>query len=68
MAVLRPVLLIVGIVAVLAGLFFAAQGLDWIHWPLSSPMLDKREWVWRGLGVAVVGLLLVLRTTLRRRR
>lgn len=68
MAALRPVFLVVGVLAMVAGLFFAAQGMGWIMWPAQSFMLAQSEWVVRGLLLALVGLLLVLRATVRRRR
>lgn len=68
MRALRPVFLILGILAMLAGLLFAAQGMGWVMWPAHSFMLQQREWVIRGLLLAAVGLLLVLRARVRPRR
>ena len=68
MAALRPIFLVVGALAVIAGLFFAAQGMGWIMWPAESFMLARGEWVTRGLLLAAVGLLLALRATVWRRR
>lgn len=68
MRALRPVFLVIGLLALVAGLFFAAQGMGWIMWPADSFMLARGEWVVRGLLLALVGLLLVLRTTSRPRR
>ena len=68
MRALRPVFLVVGVLALLAGLLFAAQGMGWVMWPANSFMLARREWVIRGALLALVGLLLILRATVRRRR
>lgn len=68
MRALRPVFLVIGLVALSAGLLFVLQGLGWVRWPASSFMLDQREWVWRGALLAVAGLLLVLRSSIGRRR
>lgn len=58
-------MLIAGIVAVLAGLLWAGQGLGWIMWPESSFMLTDRKWAWIGGGTAIAGLALI---ALSRRR
>ena len=68
MQALRPVFLVIGVVAMLAGLFFAGQGMGWIMWPADSFMLARGEWVVRGLLVAFVGLLLTLHASRRARR
>ena len=68
MPVLRLILLIVGVLATLMGLLWVGQGLGWVHWPASSFMLDQRPWALRGALLAVFGLILVLRSTLGRRR
>lgn len=68
MRALRSAFLVVGLVTMVAGLFFAAQGMGWIMWPAQSFMLAQGEWVVRGLLIALVGLLLVLRSTVWRRR
>ena len=68
MAALRPVLLIVGVLATLMGLLWIGQGLGWVHWPASSFMLDQRPWALRGALLAAFGLLLVVRSRRWRRR
>ncbi len=56
---MKTLLLIVGLVALLAGLLWAGQGMGWIMWPESSFMLADRKWAWIGGGTALVGLLLI---------
>lgn len=60
---MKLVLLIVGVLVAISGLFWAAQGMGWINWPVPKPgeftMVNDRMWVWYGLGTAFVGLLLV---------
>ena len=68
MQFLRPVFIVIGMLAMLAGLFFAAQGMGWIMWPADSFMLARGEWVVRGLLVALVGLVLTLHASRRPRR
>lgn len=46
----------IGILMVLMGLLWFGQGAGFIHWPESSFMLDQRPWIWRGLGLAVIGV------------
>lgn len=68
MAALRVLLLVIGVLATLMGLLWIGQGLGWVHWPASSFMLDQRPWALRGSLLAAVGLILVLRATVWRRR
>lgn len=56
---------IVGGLAIVLGLIWAAQGGGIFPYPASSFMIDQRPWIWRGLGVAAAGLLVVI---LARRR
>ena len=56
---MRPALRIAGLVVFAFGMLFFLQGLDVVHWPASSFMLDQRIWcLWGGL-IALVGLGLV---------
>ncbi len=62
---MRIILLVAGLVAFCAGLFWAAQGLGWIMWPESSFMLADRKWTWIGGATALVGLALVVQSRRR---
>ena len=68
MQALRVLTLVIGVLATLMGLLWIGQGLGLVHWPASSFMLDQRPWALRGVLLAAVGLLLVLRGTVWRRR
>ena len=57
---MKPVLLIVGIIALLMGLLWIGQGAGFVHWPASSFMIDQRPWALRGAILAAVGLVLML--------
>ncbi|MFD2781548.1 hypothetical protein ACFS32_10960 [Novosphingobium pokkalii] len=48
------------------GLLWMLQGLGLVHWPESSFMLDQRPWVWRGLGLALLGIVAVWRAGRKR--
>ena len=63
--IMKTALLIVGVLALLAGLLWVGQGMGLVHWPASSFMIDQRPWVTRGAILAFVGLVLIL---LSRRR
>lgn len=54
MAVVRILMLVIGLLAVAFGLLFILQGLGIVHWPRSSFMLEDRSWAVRG-AVMVVG-------------
>ena len=60
MGMLRPILIVVGVLATLLGLLWIGQGLGYVHWPQSSFMLDQRPWADRGAILAVLGLALIL--------
>jgi hypothetical protein len=62
----RLALLILGVAVVLMGLLWVGQGAGLIHWPASSFMLDQRPWVTRGAILAVVGLVLIVISRVRR--
>ena len=52
---MRTVASVIGVLAVLMGLLWIGQGLDIIHWPESSFMLDQRIWSIYGAVLALVG-------------
>lgn len=56
MAVLRTLLLFVGVLAVLMGLLWVGQGLGIIMWPKTSFMLADRKWAINGSVLAVCGV------------
>jgi len=64
--VMRMVALILGIAALLMGLLWIGQGAGVVHWPASSFMIDQRPWVTRGAILAVVGLILIAASRMRR--
>ena len=63
---MRPALLILGALAILMGLLWIGQGAGLVHWPESSFMIDQRPWVARGAILAVVGLILIAASRMRR--
>jgi len=58
MAVVRMLMLVVGLLAIACGLLFILQGLGIVHWPRSSFMLDDRSWAVRGAILAAGGALM----------
>jgi hypothetical protein len=58
--ILKRSLMVLGAVLILFGLFFALQGADIIHWPLESTMLGRGVWIRNGLGLAAIGVVLIL--------
>jgi hypothetical protein len=53
-------ILMLGILVLAAGVLFTLQGSGVVHWPRESFMLDNRDWVERGIVVALIGLALIL--------
>jgi hypothetical protein len=54
----RRIAFVVGLLAVLVGLVWIGQGTGVFPYPKESFMIDQRPWAWRGLAVAVAGLVL----------
>ncbi|MBI3675579.1 MAG: hypothetical protein HY243_03060 [Proteobacteria bacterium] len=61
---MKSLLMIVGALALIAGVFFALQGAGYIHWPPVQPgqftMVDNKMWIYYGGGIAVFGLILIM--------
>lgn len=57
---MRTSLALIGVVVMLAGLFFMGQGAGYIRWPAESFMVSATRWVYYGGAIALAGLLLVL--------
>ncbi len=60
MAIVRMLVMAVAVFAIVAGLFFAAQGMGWIMWPADSFMLADRQWVYNGSIMAAVGFIVIV--------
>ena len=58
MAIVRLLMVVIGLLAVAFGLLFTLQGLGIVHWPRSSFMLDDRSWAVRGAVLVVGGTLM----------
>jgi hypothetical protein len=55
----RSTLTILGGLAVLIGLLWAAQGSGYFPYPASSFMNNQNRWIAIGLAVAIAGLVLI---------
>jgi len=60
MAIVRILMLVIGVLALLMGLLWIGQGTGLVHWPASSFMINEMAWTWRGCALAVGGLLMIL--------
>ena len=56
----RPLLLLVGVLALAAGLLFTGQGLGYVRWPAESFMIGQTNWVYYGGAIAILGLLFIM--------
>jgi hypothetical protein len=52
----RPVLLSVGVIAILIGLVWIGQGTGYFPYPSSSFMINEMPWAYRGIVLAILGL------------
>jgi len=57
---MKTVLLIAGIILLLAGTVWWAQGAGYFPYLASSFMINEARWIYIGLATAVVGAILVL--------
>jgi hypothetical protein len=60
MKIMRPALLVLGILAVLVGVIWIGQGTGYFPYPRSSFMIDQMPWAYRGIGLAVAGLIAIV--------
>jgi hypothetical protein len=63
--ILRIVLLIIGSLMVLLGLVWIGQGSGYFPYPAESFMINQTPWIYWGLLLAIVGLVVIV---LSRRR
>jgi hypothetical protein len=57
---MKSLLMIIGVVLLVSGVFFAAQGTGTIPWPRESFMVNNGSWLYYGAGIAIVGLVLIV--------
>ena len=57
---MKTLLAIVGIILVLAGLVWAAQGSGYFPYPAESFMICEKQWVYYGGATALAGLLIII--------
>jgi hypothetical protein len=56
---MRIGLLIVGILVTLFGLLWIGQGSGYFPYPAGNFMINEAPWMYRGIGLAVVGVILI---------
>ena len=57
---MKSLLLLVGILVLVAGLFFTCQGSGLIPWPAESFMVSQTRWVYYGAAIAAFGVVLII--------
>jgi hypothetical protein len=57
---MKTLLTVVGIILLLAGLVWAAQGSGYFPYPAESFMISQTRWVYYGAATAIVGLLIII--------
>jgi hypothetical protein len=60
---MRRLLLIVGLLALAAGLLWIGQGTGTVAWPRTSFMINQIQWAGYGAALAAVGLVLIWQAT-----
>ena len=58
MAVIRVLMVVIGLLAILFGLLFTLQGFGIVRWPPTSFMIDDRGWSVRGAALVIGGALM----------
>jgi hypothetical protein len=57
---MKTLLRIAGVIAIIMGLLWAAQGAGYFPYPASSFMINNVMWVYYGIATAVAGIGLML--------
>ena len=57
---MKTVLMVIGILALVLGLVWAAQGSGYFPYPASSFMINEVRWIYIGLAVAAGGLVAII--------
>jgi uncharacterized membrane protein len=57
---MKTSLTVIGIILLLAGLVWAAQGSGYFPYPAESFMISQTRWVYYGGATAIVGLLIII--------
>ena len=57
---MRTVAFIAGILLLLLGLLWIGQGTGYFPYPSYSFMISEMTWAYRGAGVALVGVILIM--------
>ena len=57
---MRRAAFVVGILLLLLGLLWIGQGTGYFPYPSSSFMISEMTWAYRGAGVALAGLIVIL--------
>ncbi len=63
---MKTVLVVLGVIAIVMGLLWAAQGSGYFPYPASSFMINDVAWVYYGLATAVAGVIVI--SVARRRK
>jgi hypothetical protein len=56
---MRKTLLWIGLAAAVMGAVWIGQGTGYFPYPRESFMIDATPWAWRGLGLAIAGLIAI---------
>jgi len=57
---MKALLLLIGVLALAAGLLFTGQGLGYVRWLAESFMIGQTNWVYYGAAIAAAGLALIM--------
>jgi hypothetical protein len=57
---MKTALLVIGILAVLSGLIWAAQGSGYFPYPAESFMINETRWITIGLATAAAGVVAIV--------
>lgn len=57
---MKTLLMLIGIIVFVAGLFFMGQGSGTIRWPAESFMISATRWIYCGAAIAAAGIVLIV--------
>jgi hypothetical protein len=56
---MKRLLTLFGVILVLLGILFAAQGSGYLPWPAESFMVGNGRWIFYGSAIGAVGLIVI---------
>lgn len=63
---MKNLLVVLGVIAIVIGLLWIGQGTGYVPWPRQSFMISQIRWAYYGVGLAIIGLVMIIYSRQRR--